>query len=69
MMTPVETAALYNSYLSRLLERTGIDSEAFRFVRNVDHLGCFGLGNPPEPLLPGGSNRTYPGMMAIWRER
>ena len=67
MMTPVETAAIYNSYLSRLLEREGIDRDAFRFVRNRDHLGCFGLGSPPEPLLPGGSNRTYPGMLAIWR--
>ena len=74
-LTSTETRVLFNSYLARLLEREGVEPDAFRFD---------GHENPPlrsifwrnrvllqehidyEPLLPG-DEEYRPGLMVIER--
>ncbi len=68
MLTPLEMATLFNSYLSRLLDREGMSPAAFEFDRNRDLLGCFGLDREVEPLVAGNSRRPYPGFMVIVRD-
>jgi SAM-dependent methyltransferase len=69
MMTPLEGAALFNTYLSGFLSRAGLEPDAFGFdqAREPHMLGCFGYKGEPEPLLPGGSSRLYAGMIVIRR--
>ena len=70
LLTPWETAALFNSYLERLLEREGVDPDAFRFDYRERHsveglvvLPATRKGEPP--LFPGNSNQSRPGWIVI----
>jgi len=69
-MMPLEAEVLYNAYLSRLLEREGIDPAAFRFDASTEKLGCIGAKTPAVALFPGSSSsRSHHGAIVIRGER
>lgn len=71
-LTEWESEALFNSYLARLLKHEKVPADAFRFTNHVPGviIGTTGEGEAKraKPLLPGNSDRYYPGMMVIERK-
>jgi hypothetical protein len=74
IVTRGEAETLFNAYLSRLLQHEKMEPDAFRFDFNADRdLGQIRvLRDPkwvPDPLVPGNSNRWFPGWMVIQRKQ
>lgn len=73
MITPGEAETLFNAYLSRILQYEKMEPDAFRFDFNKDR-DLWRIRVPadprkvPEPLVPGNSNRWFPGWIVIQRK-
>ena len=72
--TQWEAEAVFNSYLEKLLEREGVDRDAFRFDFTEAHtLQGIKIARATRegqrPLFPGNSKKTYAGMIVIERGR
>jgi release factor glutamine methyltransferase len=74
VITPGEAETLFNAYLSRLLQHEKMEPDSFRFSFNADRdLWRIRVATDPrkapEPLVPGNSNRWFPGWMVIQRKQ
>lgn len=72
--TKWEAEAVFNSYLEKLLEREGVDRDAFRFDFTEAHtLQGIKIARATregqQPLFPGNSKKTYAGMIVIERRK
>lgn len=66
MLTVWEAQALFNSYLRRFARHVGVDPEGLRFHHTRDrYLFDIRVESEYEPLLPGNSRRSYPGMIVV----
>jgi len=68
----IEAVPLFNSYLRRLLEREGVDANAFRFnegdaSRVPTLVTLHQQREPEETLFPESSEKLHPGFMVIRR--
>jgi predicted RNA methylase len=66
ILSPLETEALYNSYLSRLLAREHLSPDSFEFDWTKDKLVLF-VETKPQSLFGEAKPRKHPGIIVITR--
>ncbi|MBM4267737.1 MAG: methyltransferase [Deltaproteobacteria bacterium] len=72
MLFAWEVEPLFNTYLRRLLAREGVKADDMKFdnlePHTIQHLRVDPMGREKrKPLLPGNSDKDYPGMMVLRR--